>query len=197
MREQLLDPFDVTYAVLTHDDATFGLSGVRDPYFAAELMRAAANDYTIEQWLSKDPRLLGSLILNSQVPEWAADEIRRLGTHAQICQVLLGGASLDKPFGHPIFHPIYRAAEEKGLPVSLHVGAWAGSESRDGSRRKAQLLCGGPHPVAAILLNEPRQLHLAWRVRGVRRPEASTSRRWRGVVASVSMEARRRLSLVA
>jgi predicted TIM-barrel fold metal-dependent hydrolase len=121
LREQLLDPFDITYAVLTHDDATFGLSGVRNPYFAAELMRAA-NDYTIDHWLSRDPRVLGSLILNTQVPEWAAAEVRRLGDHPQICQVLLAGASLDKPYGHPIFHPIYKAAEEMGLPISLHVG---------------------------------------------------------------------------
>jgi hypothetical protein len=66
--------------------------------------------------------LLGSLILNTQVPEWAADEIRRLGDHPQICQIMLAGASLDKPFGHPIFHPIYEAAAEKNLPLSLHVG---------------------------------------------------------------------------
>jgi uncharacterized protein len=121
MLEQLLDPFQVTYAVLTHDDATFGLSGVRNPYLAAELMRAA-NDHMVDQWLSRDPRLLGSLILNTQVPQWAADEVRRLADHPQVCQILLAGASLDKPFGHPIFHPIYQAAEQAGLPLSIHVG---------------------------------------------------------------------------
>jgi uncharacterized protein len=125
LREQLLDPFNMTYAVLTHDDATFGLAGVRDPYFARELMRAS-NDYTVEQWLPKDPRLLGSLILNTQVPQWAADEVRRLGDHPRICQILLGGMSLDKPLGHPIYHPIYEAAAERGLPLSIHVGRVGG-----------------------------------------------------------------------
>ena len=125
LREQLLDPFGITYAVLTHDDATFGLSGVRNPYFGQELM-CAANDYTVDQWLGRDPRVLGSLILNTQVPQWAADEVRRLGNNPQMCQILIAGMSIDKPLGHPIYHPIYEAAVEMGLPLSVHVGGGAG-----------------------------------------------------------------------
>jgi predicted TIM-barrel fold metal-dependent hydrolase len=40
-----------------------------------------------------------------------------------MAQVLLGANGLGKAFGHPVYHPIYEAAAEVGLPVAIHAGA--------------------------------------------------------------------------
>jgi len=55
MRDQLLDPFRIRKALLTYDEALFALPGIPNPYFASELARAM-NDYTADQWLSRDVR---------------------------------------------------------------------------------------------------------------------------------------------
>jgi predicted TIM-barrel fold metal-dependent hydrolase len=36
--------------------------------------------------------------------------------------VVLGGNGLNKPFGHPAYHPIYEAASDLGLPVVIQAG---------------------------------------------------------------------------
>jgi uncharacterized protein len=126
LREQLLDPFDLDAVVLSYDEILFGLSGIRNPYFAAEMARAS-NDYTLAEWIPKDPRLQASIIVSNHVPEWAGDEIRRLGDNPRVCQVITAGTSLDKPWGHPVHDPIFRAAAEVGLPVSIHIGNFGGA----------------------------------------------------------------------
>jgi predicted TIM-barrel fold metal-dependent hydrolase len=46
-------------------------------------------------------------------------------------QVLLVSNTLGKPFGHPIYDPIYRAASEHGKQVAIHAGGEAGVKGRD------------------------------------------------------------------
>ncbi|MER3404475.1 MAG: hypothetical protein C4289_04335, partial [Chloroflexota bacterium] len=60
-----------------------------DMDYPAALARAY-NDWLIERWLAADPRFLGSMIVATQDPEFAAQEIERVGTHPQIVQVLVG-----------------------------------------------------------------------------------------------------------
>jgi predicted TIM-barrel fold metal-dependent hydrolase len=84
----------------------------------------AVNDWSIDRWLSgQDKRLYGLILVQNQLPEEAAREIRRLGANPRMVGVLMGGNGLGKPFGHPLYHPIYKAAHEFGLPVVIHVGA--------------------------------------------------------------------------
>ena len=120
MRSQLLDPYRIERGLLTFGAGTY-VAANPNPYFAAELARAA-NDWSIEHWLGdRDERLYGTVLLANQLPEEAAKEIRRIGGHPRIAAGLMGTNGIGKPFGHPLFHPIYEAAEEVGIPIAIHA----------------------------------------------------------------------------
>jgi uncharacterized protein len=119
MRKQLLDPLDVEYAVLTGEDI-LSISSLPNPQLAAALA-AAYNRWLIDEWLPRDSRLKGSLVVATQDAERAAEEIRAFGEHPDVVQVLLPCAATSG-YGQPQYHPIYEAAVEVGLPVAMHVG---------------------------------------------------------------------------
>ena len=119
MRKQLLDPLDVEYAILTGEDI-LSISSLPNPQLAAALA-TAYNRWLIDEWLPRDSRLKGSLVVATQDAERAAEEIRAFGHHPGVVQVLLP-CSATTGYGHPQYHPIYEAAVEVGLPVAMHVG---------------------------------------------------------------------------
>jgi uncharacterized protein len=120
LKEQLLDKHNVTAVVLSFD--TGQNAAVRNPYFAVESARAA-NDWTIDRWLDgRDDRLYGAMLTANAVPEEAAKEVRRIGRHPRIVEVLMDANPLGIPFGHPIYDPIHKAAAEMGLPITFHIG---------------------------------------------------------------------------
>jgi predicted TIM-barrel fold metal-dependent hydrolase len=122
MRTQLIEPSRASRVVLGHDTAML-IPVHPNHHLGRELVRAA-NDWSVERWLSgQDDRLYGLILVQNQLPEEAAREIRRLGGNPRMVGVLMGGNGLGKPFGHPIYHPIYEAAHELGLPVVVHAGA--------------------------------------------------------------------------
>jgi predicted TIM-barrel fold metal-dependent hydrolase len=123
LREQLLDRYDVEYAILTGDEAVEA-STLANRYFASALVRAY-NDWLVDEWLPRDPRLKGSLVVAPQDPRGAAEEIRRLGDHPDIVQVLVSSGS-ERPYGDPFYHPIWDAAAEVGLPFAVHLGGQGG-----------------------------------------------------------------------
>lgn len=137
--EQLLTPNRTRRAVLTYGD-DMHVSGHHNPYFATALARAL-NDWTIERWLDADPRLTASIIVAAQLPNEAAEEIRRLADEPRMVQVLLGDNPTKQPFGHPIFHPIYEAAAETGRPIAIHAGAndWANPPATGGGTANTYL----------------------------------------------------------
>jgi predicted TIM-barrel fold metal-dependent hydrolase len=89
----------------------------------AKVLVAAANDWTIEQWLDANPRAFGLALIVSALPEDAAEEIRRIGQHPKIVGISLGANGLGRGFGHPVYRPIFEAASELNLPVVLQVGS--------------------------------------------------------------------------
>lgn len=119
MREQLLDPWDVEYAILNGEEV-LAVSSLPNPQLAAAIV-TAYNRWLIEEWLSLDPRLKGSLVVATQDAERAAREIRTFGDHPDIVQVLLPGGSATG-YGDPRYHPIYEAAVEMDLPIAMHPG---------------------------------------------------------------------------
>ena len=119
IRKQLLDPLDIEYAILTGEDI-LSVSCLPNPQVAAALV-TAYNRWVIDEWLPRDPRLKGSLVVATQDAKRAAEEIRAFGEHPDIVQVLLPNANTSG-YGHPHYHPIYEAAFEVGLPVAMHVG---------------------------------------------------------------------------
>ncbi len=120
------DDYQIDYAILTGDEA-LEASTLSDFYYAAGLV-SAYNDYMIEHWLDADPRFRGSLMITTNEPTLAAQEIRRLGANPKIVQVLASHGS-QWPLGHPFYHPIYEACAEMGLPFAIHLGGNGGVNS--------------------------------------------------------------------
>lgn len=112
-----LDRFDIDYAILTGPGV---LPLGPDPDYSNAIARAY-NDCTIETWLPVTPRFKGSVLVNADDPQAAAREIRRIGDHPDLVQVLMSSTSRT-PYGQRQYHAIYEAATELGLPVAVHPG---------------------------------------------------------------------------
>jgi len=123
MCTQLLDRYDVEFAILGGDEG-IEVSTLANPHLASALARAA-NDWMVQEWLGKDPRLKGSIVVAPQDPTGAAEEIRRIGEHPDMVQVIVSSGS-QRPYGDPFYRPIFVAAAELGLPVAAHLGGQGG-----------------------------------------------------------------------
>ncbi len=123
LTQEHLDKYDIDYAILTSDEP-LELSTLSNPYYAAGLV-TAYNDWQIETWLKVDKRFKGSIVISPTDPQLAAKEIRRLGNHPDMVQVLSSEGS-QMPYGHPYYHPIYEACAEVGLPFTIHLGGHGG-----------------------------------------------------------------------
>ncbi len=116
---QHLDAFNIDAAILT-GNAILGLGTHPHAEFAKAVARSY-NEALMETWLTWDRRLYGAMLVAPQDPVAAAEEIRKLGSHPRIVEVLMCSATR-VPLGQSCYWPIYEAAEEMGLPVSVHPG---------------------------------------------------------------------------
>ncbi|HYM68133.1 MAG TPA: amidohydrolase family protein [bacterium] len=120
VREQLLDKYNVEYAVLLGQELR-PLGTLPDADYAAALAHAY-NEFVIEHWLAADARLRGAMLIATQDVPQAVKEIERIGPHPGIVEVLVAnGARL--PYGNRYYHPIFEACEALGLPFALHTGS--------------------------------------------------------------------------
>lgn len=119
MARHHLDAYDIDFAVLTGGPYAYAVHPTVD--FGAAYCRAF-NDWTAEHWLSADERLLASIHIAPNDPVQAAQEIRRLGSQPRFVQAMMP-AGAHFPFGHRMYHPIYEACAEMGLPMCVHFGA--------------------------------------------------------------------------
>jgi predicted TIM-barrel fold metal-dependent hydrolase len=119
LREQHLDLWNVDKALLT-GASVYGATILPDPDFAADLCRAF-NDWTIDQWLDKDERLIMALSINVNDPRLAIAEIERLGPDPRVRAVVLPTGSR-MPYGNRFYHPVWEACEQHGLAVVIHPG---------------------------------------------------------------------------
>jgi uncharacterized protein len=121
---EALDAGGVEVAVLNAGPAQ-QISGLPNVVLAAEIARAS-NDWLAEDWLGADERFRGSIVVAPRDAEAAADEVRRLAEDSRMAQVAL--AFPPCLLGDRSLYPIYEAAQEAGLPVSLQAGgAYIGS----------------------------------------------------------------------
>ena len=129
----------------------------RNPEFGTAIARAM-NDWVVQTWLPLDPRLRTTIVVAAELPEEAAAEIRRMAVHAGVTGVLFSWNAFGKPLGHPVYDPVYRAAEETGLPIVIHGAA---GETEGGL---AQTAAGGI-PNSRLewhtLLQQPSLTHFA------------------------------------
>lgn len=116
-----LDPLEIDHAVITGGGPNLRASTLPETRYAAALIRAY-NNWLLDTWLDADNRLHGSISIATNAPDAAAEEIRRLGSHSEMAQVIMGGAT-QIPLGREKYWPIYEAAVEANLPVAIHVGS--------------------------------------------------------------------------
>jgi uncharacterized protein len=144
LKEQLLDPYDYHRAILTHDIGHY--AGLSNQYYAEAVCRAA-NDWIVEEWLPLDERLYSLIVVPSARPDVSAAEIRRVAEHPRMIGVLFAANPLDRPLGDPLYHPIYEAAAEHGLAISVHQEP-PGTRDAGGIRMTSPLLDGSPAQIA-------------------------------------------------
>jgi predicted TIM-barrel fold metal-dependent hydrolase len=121
LADRILDGHGSRYAILNCLSA-FDTS--RNPYFEAALARAI-NDWIRAEWLDRDERLRASVVVPPLDVEAAVEEIERIGDDRRFVQVLLPVRS-DARYGQRRYHPIYDAAERRGLAIGLHAWGRAG-----------------------------------------------------------------------
>ena len=123
-QEHLLDQWNIDYALLTGPPTFYGYSGVPDVDWGNALCRAF-NDYTVEHWLGKDPRVINSILINPSDPAGAVAEINRLA-HRKDTAAVMAPMGTSMPFGNRYYHPIWEACAEHDLPVVSHIGGGSG-----------------------------------------------------------------------
>jgi uncharacterized protein len=120
MRRQHLDVYPIEVVNLTFNIGQEVAQ--RNPVFGAAIA-SAMNDWVTETWLPRDPRLRTTILVAAELPDDAAREIHRMAAHPGVTGVLFSWNAFGKPLGHPVYDPIYRAAEETGLPIIIHGAA--------------------------------------------------------------------------
>ena len=116
---QLLDPLGIDRAVLVQGNV-FGLGAIPNADIAATIA-SASNDWTYERFVTSDERFRYAVVVAPQDPVAAAAEIRRNADRRGAVQVFMPANR--KLLGDPYFYPIYDAASECGLPLSVHPTA--------------------------------------------------------------------------
>ncbi|MFT3866705.1 MAG: amidohydrolase family protein [Solirubrobacterales bacterium] len=124
---QLLEERGLDRLVLGYDEGL--LASAHPLHHLAHVVVSAANDWTAAEWLARDDRLFGLILVSTSMPDEAAKEIRRCAGNPRFVGVALGHNGLGRPFGHPVYHPIYDAAAEAGLPIVIQVGSEATADS--------------------------------------------------------------------
>ena len=128
LRAQLLDANNTQLGVL---NAT-GENGqaFQNREFGAAVCHAM-NEWLIEKWLSREPRLKGSIVIAYEDPEAAVTEIERYAGDPRFVQVLMLNRTAEPP-GQKRYWRVYEAAAAAGLPVGVHAfgfGGWPVSGS--------------------------------------------------------------------
>jgi predicted TIM-barrel fold metal-dependent hydrolase len=82
----------------------------------------ALNDWLAKEWLDKDDRLRGSIVIPVQSVEKSVAEIERCAKDKRFVQVLMLVMG-DTPLGKRAYWPVYAAAERLGLPIGVHAGS--------------------------------------------------------------------------
>lgn len=113
-----LDRFGFAHAIC---NPLFPVQTFRDEALAATFARAL-NDWLAEEWLAKDTRFKGSVVLPIQSTERAVEEIERRAGDPRFVQVLLLVFG-EKPLGKSVYWPVYAAAERHGFTVGIHAGS--------------------------------------------------------------------------
>ena len=118
MQAHVLDRYQARFGVL---NCLYGAQVMHSEDMAAVLCRAT-NDWIRDTWLSRDPRLRASIVIAAHNTELAVAEIERRAGDMRFVQVLML-VSGEVTLGRRQLWPIYRLAEQLGLPIAVHAGS--------------------------------------------------------------------------
>jgi predicted TIM-barrel fold metal-dependent hydrolase len=121
MQEHVLDPWEVEVGILV---CGYWVQSVSNEDLAVSLA-TAVNQWQIDHWLEKDDRLRASLVVPSQNPMLAAQEIERFGDHPGFVQVVVPVRSYSL-YGKREYNPMYEAALKHDLVIGIHYGGASG-----------------------------------------------------------------------
>jgi uncharacterized protein len=128
MQRQHLDTNGVEVGMLI----SLGRGGMeeRNPDFAQALSHAV-NEWQLESWVKKEPRLRAGIVVPQEDPEFAVSEIERRADDPRFVQVIMSPRA-NEPIGHRRYWPIYAAAEQAGKPIGLHTAGYSGGHASTG-----------------------------------------------------------------
>ena len=129
MRRQHLDANGVEVGMLIA--LSRGGMEERNLDFGAALS-SAINDWQLECWVKKEPRLRAAIVVPQENADHAVTEIEKRAGDPAFVQVMISPRSSD-PLGHRRYWPIYAAAEHCGKPLALHVAGYSGGHSSTSS----------------------------------------------------------------
>jgi hypothetical protein len=87
----------------------------------AAALATAVNEWQAEEWLAKEPRLRGSIVVPIRIPALAIAEIERMADREGFVQVLIP-VRTEHPLGSRLYHPLWEAIERSGLVAGVHFG---------------------------------------------------------------------------
>ena len=122
MREQHLDLYGIEWGVMNPLSPS-GQGEQNDELSAA--MAFAANEYQLEGWNKRDPRLKASVIIPYENTEFACAEIRKRAGDRRFAHVLFLSRTSEL-LGKRRYWPIFESAVEAGFPVGIHVFGYSG-----------------------------------------------------------------------
>ena len=135
-----MDEEGIDVAVIFGTAIALSVNGMADKPLAAVICHAV-NRWLVEEYLAPDPkRLKGVGLIPVQDPPAAVKELEYLAQHRAIVSAMLPTNVYGINLGHRMFDPVYAAAQEIGMPLSVHpqtehdgqYGVWgvmgAGSE---------------------------------------------------------------------
>lgn len=122
MRQQHLDHYGIEYGIMNPLSPTG--QGDQNVEFGAA-MAFAANEFQLESWNRREPRLKCSVCVPYEDGEASRVEIKRRTGDRRFAHVLLMSRTSEL-LGKRRYWPIYEAAVEAGLPVGIHVFGYSG-----------------------------------------------------------------------
>ena len=115
---QDLDQLGVDIGVL-FPDALLSHAAIKNRDYAVALARAY-NRWLVEEWLDSDLSFKGALLAPHHDPHAAAAEVRKYSVHESVVAIYLPTACVDPLYGNRRYDPLYKAAQDAGLPVVFH-----------------------------------------------------------------------------
>jgi predicted TIM-barrel fold metal-dependent hydrolase len=122
MRAQHLDHYGVDYGIMNPLSPT-GQGDQNSDFSIA--MAFAANEWQLEGWNRREPRLKASVVVPYEDAEASRAEIKLRAGDRRFAHVLLLSRTSEL-LGKRRYWPIFEAAAEAGLPVGIHVFGYSG-----------------------------------------------------------------------